>query len=514
MSFRSGRHTKRYIIILGIILIITYLSSLQVKTGHGTSGPLVADDDVDPMAFDYIRPLEHDQDRVDGQLEIIPAAPVALPEQKPSIPSSYAASIQRINQKYCGSSQCRFILPVAITEQESKAQYHFRQLAFLAGKVHRTIVLPNVHSSHLGACRQHPFDFYYDYSWMDANKDAFNYITMEQFQYWLQERRAVEATPSGQEVFIEINEAYPHLAKADNCFKDLFDFTHRPRTRFQLEDPETESKRTGNFTEILMDVLGDKARQKDYIDQRARDRLVQGDDGMTTVNDQDVVPDLEVIHLFYDRRFGYIEDPRVEEPLAYHSRWTTLADQIAAQLYPFVAIHWRMERLEPLSNMQPCAESLVRKLDTLKDSMAIPTKNVFLLTDYPHLLTSPMAKPESMSFKLNELQQEHHDAVRYLYERTNVTLTTLQRPDIPYQDLPSSNWNLIPVEAMSKPADKSILGIVDKLVAIRAQWFLYGQPAVCGKESSFTRRIRSERVDAYQQGDPKIIYPADVFRLS
>ncbi|KAI8077733.1 uncharacterized protein BX664DRAFT_318312 [Halteromyces radiatus] len=455
------------------------MSSLQVKTFGNTNHPLVADDGT--VQFDYIRPLEHSQQRADGHLEITRPIPPPL-------------TVQQINKKYCGYDQCRFILPIAITEQESKAQYHFRQLAFLSGKLKRTIVLPNVHSSHLGACRQHPFDFYYDYTWLDKNKQFFNYITMEQFQQWIQERHTVQAVPSGQEVFIEIDETYPHLAKSTNCFQHLFDFTYRPRRRYQLEDPELESKRIGNYTEILLNALGDDERRKDYQNNN---------------NNKDI-PDLEVIHLFYDRRFGYIEEPQVEEPLGYHQRWTSLADQIAKQLQPFVAIHWRMERLEPVSNMQLCAEELVRKLDHIDDS---GKKNVFLLTDYPHLLTSPLAKPESMSFKLNELRPEHHDAIRYLYERTNVTLTTLQRQDIPYDDLPKQNWNLIPVEAMSKPADKSILGIVDKLVAIRAQWFLYGQPGVCGKDSSFTRRIQYERITAYQHGDPNIMSPFDTFKL-
>ncbi|KAI8335139.1 hypothetical protein BC941DRAFT_355683 [Chlamydoabsidia padenii] len=440
---------------------------------------MVTDDeniDGDGDGYGYIRPKEHEQERLNTDVKL---------ESFNSL-----NNVRRINQKYCGADTCRFMLPIAITEQESKAQYHFRQLAFLSGKLNRTIVLPNVHSSHLGACRQHPFDFYYDHSWMDNNREHFNYITMEQFKYWTEERRAVEAMPSGQEIYIEITPHSPHLAKANNCFRDQFDFTHRPSTRFQLEDPETESKRVGNYTKILMDVLGDDTRAKDYR-------------GLSALPP----PDLDVIHLFYDRRFGYIDDMAVDVPLGYHERWTTLADRIADQLYPFVAIHWRMERLAPLTHLMPCAEALVRKLQGINN-----VTNVFLLTDYPHLLTSPLAKPESMSFKLVELRQEHHDAIRYLYQHTNVTLTTMQRQDIPYDDLPSEHWNLIPIEA--KPADKSILGIVDKLVAIRAQWFLYGQPAVCGKESSFTRRIRDERMEAFGLGDPKIMSPpVDIFGL-
>ncbi|KAI9299862.1 hypothetical protein BJ944DRAFT_258032 [Cunninghamella echinulata] len=441
--------------------------------------------------------------------------------------------MKRIDRKYCGQDRCRFLLPVAITEQESKAQYHFRQLAFLSGKIKRTIVLPNVDSSHLGACRKQPFDFYYGDEWLKKNSGHFNYITMQQFKQWLHERHNVKAIPTGQEIFLEIDLNFPHLSKAVNCFKDQFDFTHRPRSHFPIDDPETVSRRSGNFTEMFINILKDETRQKEYLAQRLKDNSI--------VKNSKLNSELDVIHLYYDRRFGYIEEPQVEEPLTYHSRWSGIADSIAQQLQPFVAVHWRMERLEPLSNLKPCAESLLKKLTTLQqqhqddnqvsyndpidddynqddqddnnDDEKKKALNVFLLTDYPHLLTSPLAKPESMSFKLSELHQEHHEAVRYLYQHVNVTLTTLNHSNIPYQDLPSENWNLIPVDPLAKPSDKSILGIVDKLVAIRAQWFLFGEASVCGKDSSFTRRIRMERQQHYRAGDQHIISPFDEFGL-
>ncbi|ORZ15204.1 hypothetical protein BCR42DRAFT_461190 [Absidia repens] len=442
---------------------------------------MVADDDTDPIDLDG---LTHGQDAL-----LQSPSPISSPS-----PGTVTSSlIQSINQKYCGAAQCRFLLPIAITEQESKAQYHFRQVAFLSGMAGRTIVLPNVHGSHLGACRHQPFDYYYDHTWLDKNRAHFNYITMAQFKAWLDERHAAKShpQPTGQEVFIELNDASAHLNKATNCFGHLFNFTDRPRTRFQLEDPEQRTRRAGNFTQIFLDVL--------------------------TTHTADAV---DVLHLFYDRRFGYIEHPHVEQPLGYHARWHAVADKIAAQLSPFISVHWRMERLTPLTHLKPCAEQLVNKLQQQQQQQQQQqhgggVKNVFLLTDYPHLVTSSMAKPESMSFKLNELRQEHHDAIRYLYQHTNVSLTTtLPQADLPIHELPTHNWNLITVDPLIHPVDKSILGIVDKLLAMRAQWFLYGEPGVCGKESSFTRRIRSERLRAYRLHDPKIVSPGEAFGLS
>ncbi|CAO3615045.1 unnamed protein product [Cunninghamella blakesleeana] len=343
---------------------------------------------------------------------------------------------------------------------------------------------------------------------------------MEQFKRWVEERHAIRSIPTGQEIFIEIDKNFPHLSKAVNCFKDKFDFTHRPRSRFPVDDPETTSKRIGNFTEIFLNKLSDETRFKEYVLERNKVTFQQNNNDDENNDSMEALlkkyqQELDVIHLYYDRRFGYIEEPQVEIPLNYHSRWEKIADSIAQQLEPFVAVHWRMERLEPLSHLKPCAEELVRKLTIIQQQQQQKEKelNVFLLTDYPHLLQSPKAKPESMSFKLSELHQEHHEAIEYLYHHVNVTLTTLLQPNIPYQDLPAEHWNLIPVHPIARPPDKSILGIVDKLVAIRAQWFLYGEASICGKDSSFTRRIRLERQNNYKLGDQRIISPVDMFSL-
>ncbi|KAF7723870.1 hypothetical protein EC973_001542 [Apophysomyces ossiformis] len=395
-----------------------------------------------------------------------------------------------VDRKFCGKDRCRFILPIAITEQESKAQQHFRQIAFLSGYLDRTIVLPNVHSSHLGACRKHPFSFYYDYSWLEDNKDTFSYITMEKFQEWLKERQHIQTIPTGQEVAIDLIENGPLV---ENCFKERFDFTHRPRSRFQLNDPELAKHRKGNYTELILNALSDEMMERAYTGSAVD------------------IPPVDVINLYYDRRFTFIEHKKAKMPLTYSNQWTDLADQITAKLTPFVAVHWRMERLEPLRNMMPCAQRLVEKVKEISPDDPI---NVFLLTDYPHLLMTSKAKPESMSFKLNELQQEHHDAVKYVYENLNLTLTTLHQTNdpIPYDELPPG-WNLIPVNPNASPADASVLGIVDKLVAIRAQWFLAGEQGKCGKTSSFTRRIIYERLHAYENGSTAIRHPVDVFKL-
>ncbi|CDH56897.1 hypothetical protein RO3G_11163 [Lichtheimia corymbifera JMRC:FSU:9682] len=476
MPLVPQRSLRRYIVLLFIVAILLYYI---LFSRHSPSPSSSAADQLSSerpnLASEYIKPEQHGT----GQLETVLQVDRALLQQR-----EREARRRQIDLKYCGRDRCQFVLPVAITEQESKAQEHFRHLAFLSGALDRTIVLPNVHSSHLGACRHFPFSFYYDNAWLDNNRRFFRYMTMEDFRDWISERREIDTIPTSRELTIDINPNFKFLDNANNCFKDLLDYSSYPPTHFTLEDPEMFSKRVGNYTEMLLEAF------------------------------QQNQEDVDVISLFYDRRFGYIEHPEVEIPLPYNNRWEQLADQIAEQLQPFVAIHWRMERLEALDNLVPCAESLVRKIHEIESIHQQPLK-VFLLTDYPHLLRTSKATPESMSFKLNELQQQHHDAIQYLYEHVDVTVTTLQRKNqpVPYDELPAKNWNVITVPPYAKPADPSVLGIVDKLVAMRAQYFLAGEPGVCAKSSSFTKRIMLEREAAFNAGNPQIVVPVDTFSL-
>jgi hypothetical protein len=197
-------------------------------------------------------------------------------------------------------------------KKESKAQLHFRQLAFLAGKVDRTIVLPNVHNSHLGACLAHPFDYYYDHSWLDRKKKHFSYITMDDFQAWLSARQEAQLIPVGQEVIIKGYNHHHHHKTSDllasktshkkNCFSNAFDFSGRPAVTFQMRD----SADVSNFQEMtssMKSLLSDEARQHEYIGQLgmlpSEDSFADASDNVKRKSD---IPPVDVINLFYDRR--------------------------------------------------------------------------------------------------------------------------------------------------------------------------------------------------------------------
>lgn len=217
-------------------------------------------------------------------------------------------------------------------------------------------------------------------------------------------------------------------------------------------------------------------------------------------------------------RYKFIHDHDAQEPLPYSQKWVDVANQISNQLKPYMAIHWRMERLEPVSNLLPCAMDLIDKVQHLplpNNEQKYP--NVFLLTDYPHLLNATGARPESNSFQVKQVKPEHHQAIEYLYQHLNISLTSVNNNKIPYDELPNENWHILPIDANSDdglPADRSVLGIVDKLIAMNAQWFFAGRPGVCAKSSSFTSRISNSRKKAFKHDDDNnIILPVETFDM-
>jgi hypothetical protein len=91
---------------VGLVFIIGYIASLQVSTQdafHGNS--IVTHDDTEPIHLDssHHTPSTEKQ-RHSSSLTIL------------DDPNT-SKLIQSINQKYCGADQCRFLLPIAITEQ-------------------------------------------------------------------------------------------------------------------------------------------------------------------------------------------------------------------------------------------------------------------------------------------------------------------------------------------------------------------------------------------------------------
>lgn len=243
----------------------------------------------------------------------------------------------------------------------------------------------------------------------------------------------------------------------------------------------------------------------------------------------------------------------------YAEVWTSLADVVAARLSPFVAIHWRTETLTP-SNLAPCAASLVTKLAALK--RAHPSlRHVYLATDYPIEQLDPALAPSvdagvqvahSGTFAKSVTEQHHAAMRRFLREfsRTlgrggggGLELTTFSKeqaalagrsddgdgalPPLLAAQLANLTSPLLTASSSSSSPDASappspapllslgtldsgLYGILDKLVASRAELFLTGVPGAgsstvgaCAKLSSFTTQLvgAREALVEVQRGD-------------
>lgn len=169
---------------------------------------------------------------------------------------------------------------------ESKAQMHFRQLAFLSGLVNRTVILPNVGGSRLGACLGHDFEFYYSRRWAIDHQSDFQHITMTDFKQWLIERQAIDRPATSQSMHIHVN-LRGHAVEPTNCFaqQNLLNMIGLPERRLYLNETANPRKRL-----YYQDAV------KDFFLGIYRDA-----DSGQSVQDQ-ITDKIEVLSIYYDRR--------------------------------------------------------------------------------------------------------------------------------------------------------------------------------------------------------------------
>lgn len=169
---------------------------------------------------------------------------------------------------------------------ESKAQMHFRQLAFLSGLVNRTVILPNVGGSRLGACLGHDFEFYYSRRWAIDHQSDFQHITMTDFKQWLVERQAIDRPATSQSMHIHVN-LRGHAVEPTNCFaqQNLLNMIGLPERRLYLNETSNPLKRL-----YYQDAV------KDFFLGIYRDA-----DSGQSVQDQ-ITDKIEVLSVYYDRR--------------------------------------------------------------------------------------------------------------------------------------------------------------------------------------------------------------------
>lgn len=230
----------------------------------------------------------------------------------------------------------------------------------------------------------------------------------------------------------------------------------------------------------------------------------------------------------YDLRHPFLDPSSFDltpavKPFAFfplQAHYLALADALTHRLGPYIAIHWRMETLDP-SSLHACADALLEHLLRLKQTNA-ELRSVYFATDYPvdGLLQrdGKVGRLAHSGTFTKSLTEEHERVMRGFVEdfgttaeRLGLRLTTfaLEVEELRKgrtRRLPFGHGHSTPVLGLDNGsldnllADSSTSSLVDSLVAQRADIFLAGLPSfrgqeskACGKYSSFTSRIEQAR---------------------
>ena len=441
-------------------------------------------------------------------------------------------TLASFDSTYC-NGPCRFLLPVRIGEQESKARMHLTQLLMLAQRLNRTLVLPNVGKSRLSVCSEWHFGAYYNTSGFAGRSDAPAprlTVGLEAFTKWVNERPvppcgfviSMQSIPQdchgvdvlasrtdsqGVPLIVEKAEVDP---KIGSCLESKLPRLHwsLPWTTLSVTLHsgvlKTDSNTLTRLVQLLSNNLG--------VDTDADFDLMTGPG-----YDYDRAPypnashlslaDVDVLVLDYALRhplFPTSAHPDVH--LDYAPALVVLADRIADNLGLFLGVHWRMETV-PVQNLAWCAASLVSTLqarlqdDSDRAGTQARIKYVWLATDHPHplgtaLLTRGIGVGSGVDWSANNKDGEYGDGEGPLNKSSTFKARASEHDDAigilveafqPGGDLDA--WALTDLAEQLRRypyvegafdidntllRDPGVLGILDKLVLERATVFVSG----------------------------------------
>ncbi len=459
-----------------------------------------------------------------------PPVVTAVPEVRPSEKALRSGlTTSSVDAQFCqGQSRCRFLLPLWIGEQESRGRMHLTQVLHLAAALNRTLVLPNVGKSRIGACGKWLFDAYYDLgSFAKQAREVFGVprgtIMLDDFKTWVDMR---PKAPAGQLVFfdesstalpdgldgtlvtaedgLEVYVDHHPLAHDDTrlknarCLKWKFNKmrtdTHHP---VSLRLPTLGHPAAVNPGETLVRIL-----QREDIAQMSIGNLQNFgmipqdvlDFGKESHLETMATEDAEVLLVHWDlRHFPFSTLSTTPSGPDYSQNIRALANKLTKPHQPYVAIHWRMETVPP-ALLPDCAEALV---DSLSILLADPTlaegiRSVWLATDLALSSSSKLQKDSvqrSNTFKT--VTSEHTEAIEIVkmafgnggpleaWELTGLAqeIERMKRDAEAYgeefvledEDDSGLLWE-----------DSGIWGILDKIVAMQSALFVSGARG-CGR---------------------------------
>ncbi|GAA6013810.1 hypothetical protein JCM10207_008200 [Rhodosporidiobolus poonsookiae] len=392
----------------------------------------------------------------------------------------------------------KYLLVGWMGEQETKAQGHLYQLGLLALATNRTLVLPGVKRSRFGTCYHNPFSLYYAADSLASF--GFPYITSEDFWAWTERQRT---TPSAQVVTITRGDPVPiesvTMSPQHMCLapRNLDFSAHDPQAFFVRGQDERSSDGRDKMTrEIVASTLDLSASV-----------LVMHVNLRWSLFNPSLIQSLSPFDFPAPAPYSYFP---------YSPHWTALGHAISSSLSPFVAAHWRTETID-VARLQPCGEALIAAIRRVREENP-DVETLYLATDYPLEILRDGAdgnlkKATAHSGTMTKtLTPAHHAAMRAFLDALEGDRGTGLRLTSFVDEQKRVEWPEELRQAMGdtdslEDVDGAIVGIVDKIVLMEAEYFYAGLPVStsalkgCGKLSQFTTQVIAGRKDALRLAD-------------
>lgn len=393
---------------------------------------------------------------------------------------------------------------------------HLTQLVHLASSLNRTLVLPNVSKSRLGTCGKWSFEAYYDPGSIAKQMEQVSagsgrIMLMDDFKTWVDMRpdgpqgqllflqEDLSLTPEGTllssqdglSLFVDHRtlELSDRRLKNAYCLKTKFRGirldAHYPLSIYSTAPDSTLPAATASG-----DLVTELIARPDTINKSISQDLVEEADAGSS-DSPPSEPEILLVH--WDLRHMPFASPETLAPLAYSEKLWQMSQRLIEHHHPYLAVHWRMETVEPVL-LPDCAEALV---DSLSMLLADPTlgdgiKTVWLATDVPWtskgadaLLRAPVER--SNTFKA--FTKEHFEAIEIVkaafveegplegWKLTGLSeevqkLRIGHKEDdliLAYEDDTGALWE-----------DSGIWGILDKTAAMNSALFVSGARG-CGR---------------------------------